>query len=94
MDFFVISNFDLVKFGCPYCGSLDGSTFIINGTCSIWGCHSCNKECAIVGRDLKEVHQFNIIDTKLVDFIGNHPFQTIDCQINTFSSRVDCLASG
>jgi hypothetical protein len=69
----VISKLDLSNFGCPYCGSVKGGIFIINGTCSIWGCEDCAFECAIVLASINEVNQFDIRNTKIVDYVGNHP---------------------
>jgi ribosomal protein L37AE/L43A len=91
MEILVISNFDLAKFGCPYCGSLEGDTFITNGSCSIWNCECCIKNCAVVGKSIKEV-LFAICDTDITDLIGNHPYQN-DCQINSFSLRMNNLPS-
>jgi len=81
----VISNFDLTKFGCPYCGSLEGCVFIINGTCYIWSCESCIKDCVVVGKSITEVAQFTLRNTDVKDLIGNHPYQNVDCLINSFA---------
>lgn len=87
----VISNFDLTKFGCPHCGSVDVGVFIINGTCSIWVCASCCEDCAVVGKSVEEVSQFTLRDTYIKDLIGKHPYKDSDCQINSFSLRMNNL---
>ena len=91
VDLLVISNFDLAKFGCPHCGSADGGTFIINGTCSIWICADCCEDCAVVGKSVEEIYQFTLRDTDVKDLIGNHPYQESDCQINSFALRMNNL---
>jgi hypothetical protein len=83
----VISNFDLMKFGCPHCGSFEGGIFIVSGTCSIWNCSVCLESCVVVGKYIKEV-SLTLRDTDLKDLIGNHPYKN-DCQINSFSLKID-----
>lgn len=91
-ELLAISNFDLVKFGCPYCGSMDGHEFISNGTCSIWNCDHCQNDSVIVGNSVKEVQQFTIRNTDIKDLIGHHPFEDADgCTINSFSAKLNHL---
>jgi hypothetical protein len=85
----VISNFDLTKFGCPHCGSVEGGIFIVNGTCFIWSCDNCTEECAVVGKSVDEMSQFTIRNTDIKDLIGNHPYRDGSCQINSFAIRMD-----
>jgi ribosomal protein L37AE/L43A len=87
----VISNFDLSRYGCPYCGALGGSIFIINGTCSIWSCSNCDNDCCVVGKSVEEVSQFTIRNTDIKDLIGNHPFQEESYQINSFALRMNSI---
>ena len=85
---FVISSFDLTKFGCPHCGSINGSVLLINGTCFIWNCDDCAEECAVVGKSVDKMSQFVIRNTDIKDLIGQHPYQE-DYKINTFALRVN-----
>lgn len=87
MELLVISNFDLIKFGCPYCGSLEGDIFIVNGSCSIWNCDNCIEIFAVVGKSVSEI-RFNITNTDIRDLIGNHPYQN-NCEINSFSLKMN-----
>ena len=88
MELLVISNFDLTKFGCPHCGSMEGGAFVINGSCSIWHCSECAEDCAVVGNFVEEVSQFTLRNTDIKDLIGNHPYQYNDCQINSFAIKM------
>lgn len=92
MELLVISNFDLIKFGCPHCGSIEGGTFITNGTCTIWHCQDCQQDCAVVGKSIEEVNQFVIRDTDIRDLIGKHPYQDSHCKINSFSAKADNIS--
>jgi len=85
----VISNFDLTKFGCPHCGSPYGGEFIINGTCSIWICSSCNEDFAVVGKSVDEISQFTLRDTDIKNLIGNHPYMENDCKINSYALKLN-----
>lgn len=90
MELLVISNFDLMKFGCPYCGSLEGWVFIANGTCSIWSCCDCADDCLVVENDIEEIYQFTLRDTDIKDLIRNHPYQDdCGCQINSYTLRMN-----
>ena len=90
----VISNFDLTKFGCPHCGSLEGGIFLENGTCSIWSCGNCAEDSAVVGKSIEEISQFTLRNTDIKDLIGNHPYQNGDCQINSYALRMNNLPTG
>ena len=89
----VISNFDLTKFGCPNCGSIENEIFITNGTCSIWNCNDCFNDFIVVGNSIIELRQFIITNTQIRDMIGNHPYQyAVGCQINAFSTKLNYLS--
>lgn len=78
---FVISQTELVRFGCPHCGGKDGGEYLSFGTCCIWGCEDCKCECAVVESSVKEVFRIEVRNTDVQDLIGNHPYSGFNTQI-------------
>lgn len=83
---YVISQVDLNKFGCPYCGCGEGGVFLSFGTCSLWGCEACGYDSAVVKHSISEVFQIKFRYTSVRDFVGKHPhmFETQefnDCMV-------------
>lgn len=72
---YVINQFDLLKFGCPHCGCVEGVRFLSFGTCFIWGCEDCAEEIAVVKEKLDEVLQIKIRNTDIRNLIGRHPYR-------------------
>lgn len=72
---FVISELDLLSFGCPHCGCIEGGIYLSWGSCSLWGCECCNHECAVVENSVQDI-QIEIRDTDVHDLIGKHPYNT------------------
>ena len=74
---FVISQFDLLNFGCPHCGCANGEVFVSWNSVSLWCCDDCAKEIAVVKDNLEEVLQVQIRNTDIQDLIGKHPYRDI-----------------
>jgi hypothetical protein len=83
----VISHLDLANYGCPHCGSSEGSAFFNNGSCSIYCCEHCCSDCLLVGSSVIEVEQFTLRNTDIRNLIGRHPYRNDIITINTFSIR-------
>jgi len=74
MTLLVINQLDLLAFGCPSCGCVEGGTFLSFDTWSLWGCESCASECAVVEESVNEMSKIQIRDTDIRDLIGHHPY--------------------
>jgi hypothetical protein len=79
---YVISQTDLLHFGCPHCGCVDGGMFLTWRNVSLWCCDNCAKEIAIVKKSIIEIFEMKIRDTNVLDYIGKHPYKVkSDCMI-------------
>jgi hypothetical protein len=80
---YVISQNDLLQFGCPHCGCVDGGMFITWQSVSLWCCDDCAKEIVIVKKSIFEIFEMKIQDTDVLDYIGKHPYKgKSDCMIS------------
>lgn len=71
---YVINQFDLKSFGCPYCGSEEGGVYLSFGTCSLWGCEACGYDSAVVKESINEVFEIKLRQTNVRDCVGKHPY--------------------
>lgn len=78
-ELLVISQQELLQFGCPHCGCSQGGAFLSIGTCSLWCCEICAQESAIVEVSIAEILQMRVRNTDIKDLIGHHPYRTNIC---------------
>jgi hypothetical protein len=89
---YVINQFDLRHYGCPYCGCEEGGVFLSFGTCSLWGCEACGYDSAVVEHSIKEVFQIQFRHTRVRDYVGKHPYkdQCQDLEFDDCMVEVEC----
>jgi hypothetical protein len=53
----IITDDDLRRHGCPYCGCVKGKS-IVTGPTKLWVCALCEKECVAIQRNIKNGLKF------------------------------------
>lgn len=71
-----VSKQDLYRYGCPHCGGHNCSQFLKMGTCDVWVCEQCGKDCLTVAESISELDNIEFRNTDIRDLTRAHPAKT------------------